>query len=147
MKRSLEFQGNSLNPAFLFFVRVVVASVWLHEGLWQKLIARDPHELSIVQQFATSAQNAHVMMAGIGAAETLMALAVLSGLFCRPLAWFQIFILLLMNAVGILFGHGTIADPIGLLIHNLPLVVCMALLGLNGPGAFALKWPFAKDHG
>lgn len=86
-------------------------------------------------------------MLGIGFAETLLALAVASGAFCRPLAWFQIFILLAMNGIGILFGGGTIADPVGLLIHNLPLIACMALLGLRGPGAFALKIPGKQNYG
>lgn len=139
--------GNPLHPNFLFAVRLIVALVWLREGLWQKIIARDAHEFSIVQQFAASPERAQQFMLGIGAAETLLALAILSGLFCRPLAWFQIFILLLMNAVGILFGGGTIADPVGLLIHNLPLIACMALLSLRGPGAFAFKFPALKNYG
>lgn len=132
--------ATALHPNFLLWVRLIVASVWFHEGLWQKIIARDAHEFSIVQQFAASPERAKQLMLGIGIAETILALAVLSGAFCRPLAWFQIFILLTMNLTGIFFGGGTIADPIGLLIHNLPLVTCMALLGLRGPGALAFKF-------
>ena len=138
--KSETIAATALHPNFILWVRLVIASVWLHEGLWQKIIARDAHEFSIVQQFADSPERAQQLMLGIGIAETLLALAVLIGVFCRPLAWFQIFILLTMNLTGILFGGGTIADPIGLLIHNLPIVACMALLGLRGPGALDLKF-------
>lgn len=132
-------ESRPLHPYFLLAVRVIVALIWLYEGLWQKVIARDAHELSIVQQFAATPERARELMILIGCGETLLALGVLSGLFCRTLVGFQIFLLVTMNLTGIYFGGGTISNPAGLLIHNLPLLVCMTLIGCHGPGALALK--------
>ena len=70
--------------------------------------------------------------------ETLLALGVLSGLWWRPLAWFQLALLAAMNAIGILAGGGAIADPAGLILRNLPFAMCIILIGLYGPGAWAL---------
>jgi len=120
-------------------LRCAIALIWLHEGLWKKIVTGNAYELSIVRQFSATPEGARQLMNVIGAAETLLALGVLSGLFARPLAWFQIAILLAMNLTGIFFGGGTIREPVVLLIHNLPLLLCMAIIGLHGPGAFALN--------
>lgn len=121
---------------FLFGVRCTIALIWLYEGLWLKVIAQDAHELSIVRQFSNTPDGARLLMLGIGCAETLLALGVLSGWYWRALSWFQITILPVMNLVGIFFGGGTIAKPAGLIIHNLPLFLCMALIALYGPGSW-----------
>jgi uncharacterized membrane protein YphA (DoxX/SURF4 family) len=127
------------HPSFLLLIRLVVAVIWLYEGLWQKVIVRDAHELSIVQSFAATPEAAHQLMLLIGGGETLLGLGVLSGLFPRFIACFQIALLLTMNGIGILFGGGKIANPVGLIIHNLPLLACMACMGLYGPGPFSLR--------
>ena len=88
---------NPVNPRFLLIVRCAIALIWLYEGLWQKLIARNAHELAIVRQFTDTDNAALQLMSAIGTAETLLAVAILSGLFARPLAWFQIAILVVMN--------------------------------------------------
>jgi len=126
----------AVNPLFLLTVRCAIALIWLYEGLWQKLIARDTYELSIVRQFTNSDDAALQLMSAIGTAETLLAVAILSGLFARPLAWFQISILIVMNLTGIFFGNNTIEQPIGLLIKNMPLLLCMGLVGLYGAGCW-----------
>ena len=121
-----------LPPSLLRAFRLSIALVWLHEGLWMKILRQDPHELSIVAAVgAPPPLTPHLFLLLIGAGETLLAIAVLTGLFARPLALFQIIILLTMNLIGILFGHGTIADPIGLLIHNLPLLLCIYAVGAD----------------
>src|SRR3954471_10257340 len=81
---------------FLFAVRVVVALVWLHEGLYLKLIARAPQELAVVNALPQLLPlSPAAMLVLIGIAETLLALAALSGAFARPLAWFQAGVLVL----------------------------------------------------
>ena len=114
----------------------MLATIWLYEGFWLKIWRPDAHELTIVSAFAATPQGARLLMTLIGAAETVLALGILSGLFARFVSWFQVGILLLMNLTGILFGHGTIRDPSGLLIHNLPLFACMTLIALHGPGSW-----------
>jgi len=121
-------------PRFLWLVRFGIALVWLHEGLWMKLLHRDPHEVSIVAAVgAPYPLSPHLFLDLIGIGETLIAIGVLSGLFPRFLATFQIVLLLTMNLIAICFGQGTIADPIGLLIHNLPLILCIVLVGWYPP--------------
>ena len=42
-----------------------------------------------------------------------------------------------MNGIGILFAGKAISDPIGLVIRNLPFLLCIVVLGVYGPGSFA----------
>ena len=117
-------------------VRVTVAAVWLYEGLWLKVLLRAPHELAVVESLP------HVLplsptdlLTLIGFGETLLAVGVLSGLFWRPLALLQAALVVLMNTGGIVFAGGTaIGDPLGLVVHNLPFLACIALIGAYGPG-------------
>lgn len=128
-----------MNPRVLAAIRGIVALVWLYEGLYMKLLARDPHELSIVAAVGGPGGLSPAQFLGlIGAGETLLALGVLSGLFARPLAILQAVLLLSMNVVGIVMGGGNIADPAGLLVRNLPFLACMYLIGRYGPGAYSL---------
>ncbi len=69
----------------------------------------------------------------IGCGELLLGLGVLSGIYPRFLAWFQGVILVLMNALGIAFAGKAIADPAGLVIHNVPLLLCILVLGVHTP--------------
>jgi len=96
-----------------------------------------PHELAIVQSVALGPLTPLLFMRLIGIGETLLGLGVLSGLYSRPLAWFQGVLLVLMNGIGIAFSGGAIADPVGLVLRNLPLLLCIAALGVHGPGTLA----------
>ena len=127
----------TVSPYFLLFVRLTIALTWIYQGLWLKVIVRDPHHLEIVR--SVGFPDATAAMLAIGACETLLAAGVLSGLFHRAISTFQIVILLAMNLTGILFGGGNISHPFGLLIGNLPLLICIALIGLYGPGALSLR--------
>lgn len=131
----------AISPVFVFVVRLAIALVWLYEGLWLKLIERAPHELAVVEGVGGLMSLTPLQFLQlIGAGETLLALGVLSGLFWRPLAWFQLALLVAMNAIGILKGGNAISDPAGLLIRNLPFVLCIVIVGLYGPGAVALSF-------
>lgn len=128
-------------------LRLVVALLWLYEGLYLKVIAPSAHELQIVTEVVGgSGISPRAFMAVIGAGETLLALGVLSGLFFRPLAVFQIVLLLAMNGSGIAFGNGSITEPLSLLVHNLPFLACIALIGVYGPGAYSLTSSQRRGH-
>ena len=135
-----------ISSKFLAVIRCVVTLVWLYEGLWLKVLARDPHQLSIVKSFAFDPLTPLILMTLIGCGETLLGLTVLSGLFWRFVASFQGVLLITMNITGILFGGGQIAQPVGLLIHNLPFLACIATLGIYGPGKPVLKLPNRKGQ-
>jgi len=128
-----------VNPRFVLAVRIVVAATWLYQGLWLKVIALDPHHLAIVESVGGPVPSL-LLLRGIGVGETLLALSVLSGVWHRFIAAFQIVLLAAMNTLGILFGGGNIERPLGLVIQNLPFVCCVMLVGIYGPGAAA--WHF-----
>jgi uncharacterized membrane protein YphA (DoxX/SURF4 family) len=133
-----------VHPALLVAMRLAVAAVWIYEGLWQKVLRPAPHELAVVQSVALGPLAPLQLLQLIGIGETLLGLGVLSGLYARPLAWFQGVLLVLMNGIGIAFSGGAIADPAGLVLRNLPLLLCIAALGVHGPGTLAPKPGEAK---
>src|SRR5262249_33623676 len=75
----------------------------------------------------------------IGWGETGLGLGVLSGRLGRPLGWIQGASLVLMNVLGVVWGGPASADPFGLVIHNLPFLLCIVVLGVYGPGFRAPK--------
>jgi uncharacterized membrane protein YphA (DoxX/SURF4 family) len=138
-------QGDNVPPHILTVIRCIVALVWLYEGLWMKLAVRDPHELAIVAAVGgPGGLTPSNFLTLIGVGETLLALGVLSGLLARPLAALQIFLLIAMNGIGIVWGGGNIAHPVGLLIKNLPFLTCIYLVGRFGPGSHGLTALFAR---
>jgi uncharacterized membrane protein YphA (DoxX/SURF4 family) len=123
----------AIHPALLIALRLSIAAIWLYEGLWLKILHPSPHELAVVEAVPFGKLSPAQVLALIGAGETLMGLGVLSGLYPRFLAWFQGSVLVLMNGIGIAFSHGAIADPVGLVLKNLPLLLCILVLGLYSP--------------
>lgn len=129
-----------MSPKFVFAIRCVLALIWLYNGLWLKILAVDPHHLEIVQAvFQISMNQAADFLNVIGLLETLLGIGILSGLFHRFVNYFQVFILIVMNSVGIVGGEGSISNPAGLLIMNLPTILCAIIVARHGPGAWALR--------
>ncbi len=122
---------------FALAARVVMALVWLYNGLWLKLIVADAHHQQIVASTFHDAAMGQMIMRGIGAGETLLALGILLGCLPRLVNGMQIAVLVAMNAVGILCS-GQIERPAALVISNLPLVVCAVAIVVFGPG----RWVF-----
>lgn len=135
-----------MGPKFLFLIRCVLALIWLYNGLWLKILDVDPHHLEIVQSvFSVSINQAANFLNLIGALETLLGIGIISGLFHRFVNYFQVFILLAMNTIGIVSGEGSISNPAGLLIMNLPTILCAIIIARLGPGAWALRFPFVSN--
>jgi uncharacterized membrane protein YphA (DoxX/SURF4 family) len=134
----LGFADTRMNPWFLLAVRIVVAGTWFYQGLWLKVIATDPHHLAVVQSVGGPIPPL-LFLNVIGIGETLLGLAVLAGVWHRFIAGFQVALLSAMNTLGILFGGSAIEQPVGLIIQNLPFLICVILLGTYGPGALSLR--------
>lgn len=132
-----------INPKLVFAIRIVLASIWLYNGLWLKVIALDPHHLDILRSVGHDTDPV-LLSRLIGSCETLLACGIISGLFYRFVSFFQIGIILLMNVVGSVFGGGTIPHPFGLIISNLPTIMCALIVAQYGPGSYALKIPTNK---
>ena len=134
--KEIDFQSK-----LLLAVRIALALVWLYNGLWLKVIELDAHHLKIVAAAASgSGMQPEFLLRLIGSCETLLALGILSGLFFRFVNYFQIFIVLAMNLVGGISSGGEIPHPFGLIISNLPLIMCALVLIHFGPGALALRF-------
>lgn len=116
-----------IDRAFVVAARIIIALTWFYQGLWLKVIARDPHHLEIVQKVGLPRPELALTTIGIG--ETLIGLAVLSGFFPRSVTVFQIVLILTMNLTAIVGSRGAIREPIGLLLGNMPLLLCIALVG------------------
>ncbi len=130
----------AMNPKMVFAIRIVLASIWLYNGLWLKVVALDSHHLDILRAVGHGTDPVFLSRL-IGSCETLLGCGILSGLFYRFVSYFQIGIILLMNVIGSLFGGGTIPHPFGLIISNLPTIMCALIVAQYGPGACALKTP------
>ncbi len=132
--------NSNINPKLIFAIRLALAAVWFYNGLWLKVIALDAHHLEIVSSVSSgSGVEPAFILRLIGSAETLLGVGIVSGLFYRFVSYFQIFIIVLMNIIGSIGGGGAIAHPFGLIISNLPTIMCALVVATNGPGAFALK--------
>lgn len=101
----------------------------------------DPHHLEIVRSVVGSSRvDPVVVLRTIGGCETLLAVGILSGLFHRFVSYFQIAVIFIMNVAGAIFGGGAIAHPFGLIVSNLPTMMCALIVALRGPGAFSLSF-------
>ena len=129
-----------MNQYFLLVVRLVLGAIWIYQGCFLKIVIRDAHEFSIVQSLGLDDTSAWFWMVTIGAAEAFLGLGIISGFAYRAVNIFQIMILLLMNIVGICFGHGSIERPVGLLLSNCPHFLLAWLLVVHGPGRFAMSF-------
>lgn len=134
-----------MSPKFVFAIRCALALIWLYNGLWLKILHVDPHHIEIVQAvFQISVNQAADFLNAIGSLETLLGIGILSGLFYRFVNYFQVFILVVMSGVGIVSGEGSISNPAGPLIMNLPAILCAIIVARHGPGAWALTFPRLK---
>lgn len=124
-----------MNPRLLFGLRLMLGAIWLYNGLWLKIVAVSPEHLAIISGLrAGPLIEPHMLLTLIGVGETLLAFGVWSGLYYQFVSWFQLAVLLAMNSVAILFS-GTIQEPVQLLFQNLPLLFCMLIAALYGPGS------------
>ena len=122
-----------MNRWFLFVVRLVVATTWFYQGLWLKVVLADPQQLAIVRS-AGGPLTPLFFLRLIGIGETLIGVAVLAAIWPRSIAAVQVALVVAMNTGGILFGGGAIDRPIGLIVQNLPFLVCVILLGAWSTG-------------
>jgi hypothetical protein len=90
--------------------------VWLHQGLWCKVLDRSAHQAAIME--ASPLWNPRVVSFGIGGLECAIAVWVLSGLHLRRAAVAQTVLLAGMNAAGLVWAAKLIPDPAGMLLQN-----------------------------
>ena len=114
-------------------IHVVVASVWLVHGLYNKLLGGSPRHLAIVQSIpGLNGATGELALTIVGAFEVLLAAWVLSRRAPHVCAAAQTVTLLSMNAIELTFARHLLLWPAGLVPVNL------AFLAL----AWTRLWPF-----
>jgi hypothetical protein len=108
-------------------LRVAVALVWVHQGLWHKVLAVDARHLEIVASVPEIVPP-RVALGAIGIVEAFFGVAVLLRLRPALFAWLQILALAAMNGVGLAFAAERIPDVAGMLLMNT--VFALAIWGL-----------------
>ena len=107
----------------LLLPRIAIALVWLHQGLWCKLLGRAPHHQKIVGSvpFLSESQARRTLFL-LGSLECVLAAWVLSGFRAREAALIQTLLLVSMNFAGMVWARGLIHDRVGMLLQNLVLL-------------------------
>jgi hypothetical protein len=121
-----------LPPSWL--IRVAVALVWLYEGLWCKILGREPRQFQVVEavpRFGPRLGSAFLRL--LGTVEVTMAAWALSGWAPLPCAVAQTALLVLLNANGLLWARHLIHDPGGMLVKNFAFLV-LAWVAASLPG-------------
>ena len=105
-------------------VRLAVAAVWIHEGLWCKILGRAPNELRIVQAVPVYGPRfGKPFLLTLGWVELALGLWVLSGIAPGACALAQTLLLIGLNASGLVFSRHLIHEPIGMVLKNAAFLV------------------------
>src|SRR3569833_3770657 len=100
----------------LLLPRLAIASVWLYQGLWCKLLGRAPHHQKIVETVpAFPSFRARQALLALGLLECALAAWVLSGIRAREAAVMQTLLLLSMNTAGLQWARRLLEAPVGML--------------------------------
>ena len=108
----------------LWLVRIAIASVWIYEGLWCKILARAPEELRIVQAVPRYGPRFGApFLHGLGWIELALGIWVLVGITPGLSALAQTLVLGGLNSAGLLFSRHLIHDPAGMIFKNFAFLV------------------------
>lgn len=119
-----------LTPFWL--IRVAVAAVWIYEGLWCKLLHGQPHELEVVTAVPYFGSRVGALfLQTLGLVEVGLGIWTLSALAPLQCAIVQTFLLVALNAGGLLWARHIIHDPGGMVVKNFAfLVLVWVMAGL-----------------
>jgi DoxX-like family len=111
-----------LPPSWL--IHGAVAAVWLYEGLWCKLLRRQPHEFAVVAAVPLVAERTGAaLLRLLGAVELALAAWVLSRQAPVACALAQTLLLVALNGGGLYWARHVIHDPAGMVIKNVAFLV------------------------
>ena len=116
-------------------IRSAVAAVWLYEGVWCKLLGREPAQLEVVGVVPfLGPQIGKLFLRTLGALETALAIWVLIGAAPLLCVAAQTVLLVTLNVNGLLFARHLIHDPGGMVVKNVAfLVLAWVAAGLSSP--------------
>ncbi len=116
--RAMHDVALALPPVLL--VRCAVSAVWLYEGLWCKVLGREPRQADVVRAVPKLGPivGAQVLFV-LGVLEAALAAWVLSGVTPGLCVIVQTVLLVTLNANGLLWARRIIHDPGGMVVKNL----------------------------
>lgn len=114
----------------LWLLRGAVAAVWLYEGLWCKLLGREPRQLRVVEAVPKLGRIVgRSFLLALGVVETLLAIWVLSGVAAGLAAVVQTLLLVTLNTNGLLWARHVIHDPAGMVVKNIAFLLLGWVVG------------------
>jgi uncharacterized membrane protein YphA (DoxX/SURF4 family) len=114
---------SSLLPP-LWLIHVAVAAVWFYEGVWCKLLKRQPHQLRVVEAMPHyGTRIGKELLKLLGVFEALLGIWVLTGIAPIVCALVQTLLLVTLNSCGLLWARQLIEDPAGMVVKNFAFLV------------------------
>lgn len=102
-----------------WLIIAAIAGVWFYEGLWCKLLGREPNQLRVVQQVpGWGPRFGALFLIALGTIETLLGMWVITGLAPVLAATVQTALLVTLNANGLYWSRKVIHDPAGMVVKN-----------------------------
>jgi hypothetical protein len=119
----------------VLLLRVSVAAVWLYEGLWCKLLGREPHQVQVVESVpGLGPIFGRTFLLALGLVETALAMWVLSGSVPGLCAVTQTALLVTLNLNGLLWARHVIHDPGGMVVKNVAFLLLAWVAATMGHG-------------
>jgi hypothetical protein len=111
-----------LTPVWL--LRAAVASVWIYEGVWCKLMTRSSLELEVISAMPYFGRNGYaIALKMLGVFELGLAAWSVSGALPLMCAVVQTVLVLGLNTNGLLFARSIIHEPLGMVVRNFSFLV------------------------
>jgi uncharacterized membrane protein YphA (DoxX/SURF4 family) len=108
----------------LWLIHVAVAAVWFYEGVWCKLLNRQPHQLRVIEAMPHyGARIGKGLLKLLGVVEAAIGVWVLTGIAPIVCAVVQTLLLVMLNAGGLLWARRLIDDPAGMVVKNFAFLV------------------------
>ena len=107
-----------------WLIRTAVAAVWLYEGMWCKLLGRQPHELEVVEAVPNyGARFGAPFLKSLGAVEVALGVWVMTAVEPRLCAITQTLLLVALNGSGLMWSRHIIHDPGGMVVKNFAFLI------------------------
>ena len=107
-----------------WLVHGAVATVWVYEGLWCKLLGGDPNQTKIVEAVPKwGPKIGRRFLKALGVIEVTLGVWAFSGwqpLYCAVV---QTALLVTLNANGLVWSRHLIHDPAGMVVKNFAFLV------------------------
>jgi uncharacterized membrane protein YphA (DoxX/SURF4 family) len=108
----------------LWLVHVAVAAVWFYEGVWCKVLNRQPRQLRVIEAMPHfGIPGGKALLRLLGVVEAALGVWVLTGIAPIVCAVAQTLLLVTLNACGLLWARRLIDDPAGMVVKNFAFLV------------------------